>query len=71
MICLFNVRQGLVDEIMSDATVGSGIAEEFARYVSSSDLEDAVLGFVQSENDSERRFDAIMSAFRRLASMCV
>lgn len=68
VICLVNGRIGIVDEILSDATVGPGIVEKFAGYVANRDLEDAVLGFVQSENDPEIRFETIMSAFRKLAS---
>jgi len=37
-------------------------------YITCGDIEDAVLGFLQSESDSEIRFAAIMGAFRRLAS---
>jgi len=69
VICLFNGRKGIVEEIASDADVGPGIAKKFSGYVSCGDLEDAVLGFVQSESDPERRFDAIMASFRKLASM--
>ena len=68
VICLFNGRPGIVEEILSEPTVGAGIANKFAEYVKSDDLEDAVLGFVQTESNPEVRFDLIMSAFRRLAS---
>ena len=67
VICLFNGRTGLADEILGDPTVGPGIAGRFAKYVACGDLQDAVLGFVQSETDPEARFASIMAAFRRLA----
>lgn len=67
VICLFNGRPGVVDEILSEAVVCNGIRTKFSRYVKDADLEDAVLGFVQTESSPEERFRAIMSAFRRLA----
>ena len=67
VICLFNGRPGLVEEIISDTVVCNGIRTKFSRYVKNAELEDAVLGFVQTENAPEERFRAIMSAFRRLA----
>ena len=67
VICLFNGRQSVVDEIMAEPIVREGIAEKFSRYVQNADVEDAVLGFVQTESDPEDRFRAIMSDFRRLA----
>ena len=67
VICLFNGRPGVVEEILSDQAVGPSIAEKFAQYVNRSGLEDAVLGFVQTESNSDERYAAIMSAFRKLA----
>ena len=67
VICLFNGRPGLVEEIISEAVVCNGIRTKFSRYVKNADLEDAVLGFVQTENAPEERFCTIMSAFQRLA----
>ena len=67
VICLFNGRTGVVDEIFSEAVVCNGIRTKFSKYITNADLEDAVLGFVQTENAPEERFRAIMSAFRRLA----
>ena len=69
VICLFNGRPGVVDEIFSEAVVCNGIRTKFSRYVKKADLEDAVLGFVQTESSPEERFYAIMSAFRRLAGV--
>lgn len=67
IICLFNGRHSLVDEILSEEVVREGICSRFARYVLDPTLEDAVLGFVQTESDSEMRFESIMNAMRSLA----
>ena len=67
IICLFNGRHSLVDEILAEPTVGREIAEKFAQYVQEPELEDAVTGFVQNETNPEGRFEWIMEAFRRLA----
>ena len=67
VICLFNGRKTIVDEILSEPTICHGISEKFARYVKMPDFEDAVMGFVQTERDSSRRYIDIMAAFKRLA----
>ncbi len=67
VICLFNGRRNIVDEIMAQPVVCDGIRSKFSRYMRNTDLEDAVLGFVQTESEPEERFRTIMSAFRRLA----
>lgn len=68
VICLFNGRNTITDEILADPVIGQGIAEKFSRYIKSTDLEDAVSGFVQTESNPDARFTAIMSAFKRLAN---
>ena len=68
VICLFNGRRNVVDEIMAEPIVCDGIRTKFSRYVKIPDLEDAVLGFVQTEDNPEEMFLMIMSAFRRLAT---
>lgn len=67
VICLFNGRRTIVDEILSEPAICAGITERFARYIKIPDLEDAVMGFVQTESDPERRYADIMGAFRLLA----
>ena len=67
IICLFNGRHSLVAEILSEEVVRKEICSRFARYVLDPTLEDAVLGFVQTESDSEMRFESIMNAMRSLA----
>ena len=69
VICLFNGRRNVVDEILAETAVCDGIAEKFCTYLQKPDVEDAVWGFVQTESDSENRFKAIMAAFRRLAAV--
>ena len=69
VICLFNGRGTLVDEISAEPVVCSKLAEKFAGYLKNPDLEDAVMGFVQTESRSEDRFAAIMSAFHKLANV--
>lgn len=69
VICLFNGRQALVDEILSEPTVCREITRKFASYIKSPGLEDAVMGFVQTEINPERRHADIMAAFKRLADL--
>ncbi|MBQ6330658.1 MAG: nucleotidyl transferase AbiEii/AbiGii toxin family protein [Kiritimatiellae bacterium] len=69
VICLFNGRGTLVDEISAEPVVCSKLAEKFAGYLTNPDLEDAVMGFVQTESRPEDRFAAIMSAFHKLANV--
>ena len=68
IICLFNGRRSLVEEILSEEVVREGICSRFARYILDPDLEDAVLGFVQTEPNPEMRLESIMNAMRRLAA---
>ena len=68
VICLFNGRSTIADEILAEPTVRDGIAAKFFRYLKCPDIEDAVSGFVQTEPNPDMRFDAIMSAFRKLAA---
>lgn len=69
VICLFNGRPTIADEIMAEPLVCGGVAERFARYVTNPDLASAVEGFVQTETHSSKRFKTIMAAFSRLASL--
>ena len=47
-----------------------GLAAKFKEYLASHDLEDAVEGFVQTEDDPEVRKDAILKRFRAVAALC-
>ena len=68
VICLFNGRASIVDEIVANPCLQQGLAAKFKDYLASTDLEDAVEGFVQTENNPEVRKDRILSAFRRIAN---
>ena len=69
VICLFNGRASIVEEIASCEALRGALALKFAEYMNSPDLEDAVEGFVQTENDPERRKKTIMSAFAAVAAL--
>ena len=69
VICLFNGRTTLVNEIIAEATVCPVLAGKFATYLENPDVEDAVMGFVQTESRPEDRFAAVMTAFRKLADV--
>ena len=69
VICLFNGRAGIVEEIAACETLRSGLAVKFAEYLACRDLEDAVEGFVQTEDNPSLRKDTILSRFRRVAAL--
>ena len=67
VICLFNGRATVADEIIANSVLRQGLAAKFNDYLASADLEDAVEGFVQTENDPEARKERILGDFRRIA----
>ena len=67
VICLFNGRATVADEILANANLRQALAMKFKDYLVSPDLEDAVEGFVQTENDPEARKARILNAFRLIA----
>ena len=69
VICLFNGRETIADEITSDKILGKDLAAKFREYLQHPELEDAVDGFVQTEPDPERRKADIMDRFRRVADL--
>lgn len=71
VICLFNGRDSIVDEIAACDRVRAGLAGKFAGYLNSSELEDAVEGFVQTETDPEVRREKILRMFRAVADLAV
>lgn len=71
IICLFNGRGTIVDEISASGIVRDGLAKKFKEYLKSSDLEDAVEGFVQTERNPEQCKRRIMSRFASVASLVV
>jgi len=69
VICLFNGRETVVEEIKACEKLRKGLAEKFTEYLSCRDLEDAIEGFVQTENNPESRKEAILERFRKIASI--
>jgi len=69
IICLFNGRDTIVDEIKTCEKLRDGLASKFREYLSYRDMEDAVEGFVQTENESERRKNGIMERFKAVAAL--
>lgn len=59
----------IVDEISACDRLRAGLAEKFSAYLSSSGVEDAVEGFVQTESDPEGRKKKILGMFRAVASL--
>ena len=70
IICLFNGRETIVEEIASSEKLRKGLAAKFKEYLASHDLEDAIEGFVQTEDSPEVRKDAILQRFRAVAALC-
>lgn len=68
VICLFNGRSSIVEEIAASDVLRDGLAEKFKEYLKSTDLEDAVEGFVQTERNPEQCKKNILSRFAAVAS---
>ncbi len=69
VICLFNGRESIVEEIEGEPVLGSHIGAKFREYLKADELDDAVEGFVQTEDDPEGRKVEILDRFRRVASI--
>lgn len=69
VICLFNGRATIVDEIAACDKLRAGLAGKFTGYLNSPGLEDAVEGFVQTEPDPEPRKARIMGMFKSVAAL--
>ena len=68
VICLFNGRETIADEIGCDAPLAKLLGSKFKVYLDSPELEDAIDGFVQTEiNPSERKV-AIISRMKMVAA---
>lgn len=63
IICLFNGRASIVDEIAACPTLRTELAAKFLQYLKSNEMDDAVEGFVQTEDDPERRKKMILDRF--------
>ena len=67
VICLFNGRASIVEEIAESGKLAGVLGQKFARYLKRPELEDAVDGFVQTETEPAKRKAAIISRFRNVA----
>ena len=69
VICLLNGRESIVSEVLQTEGVREFLSERFMRYLESAYLEDAVEGFVQTENDPETRKEVILARMREIAAL--
>lgn len=69
IICLFNGRDSIVEEIAGDENLTKPLARKFEEYLKSPELEDAVDGFVQTETEPAKRKAAIISRFKLVAAL--
>ena len=69
VICLFNGRDSIVEEIATDGNLAEPLARKFAAYLKSPELEDAVDGFVQTETDPPTRKSTIIARFKSVAAL--
>ena len=69
VICLFNGRPAIVDEVSRCGELRGFLASKFAEYLSSPELEDAIDGFMQTEDDPDKRKALVLAAFKRIADM--
>ena len=69
IICLFNGRDTIVEEILSCGELKDFLSERFSSYLGCPDFEDAVEGFVQTELNPEARKRIILDRFAAVAHM--
>lgn len=69
VICLFNGRPSIVDEIAASKVLRDGLAAKFRTYLQSRDVEDAVEGFALTERQPERCKRAILERFTAVAAL--
>ena len=67
VICLFNGRESIAEEILADSVLHEALAEKFREYLQSPEVEDAIDGFVMTETEPEKRKAAILCRFRKVA----
>jgi len=68
IICLFNGRETIVEEIADCPKLRKALAARFKEYIACRDLEDAIAGFVQTEDNPEFRKDAILKRFKAVSA---
>ncbi len=71
VICLFNGRASIVDEIRSCDNLHEGLSMKFKEYLACPELEDAVEGFLQTETEPDVRKKRIIEAFKAIAKLKV
>lgn len=69
VICLFNGRPSIAEEIAATNDLREGLAKKFHAYLQSQDIEDAVEGFAQTERQPERCKSAILKRFAEVAAL--
>lgn len=69
VICLFNGRDTIVNEIKSMPELSNMLADKFKRYLCLDDLDTAVEGFTMTEDHPEDRKRRILDAFRAVADI--
>lgn len=69
VICLFNGRPSIVEEIAATNDLREGLAKKFRVYLQSQDIEDAVEGFSQTERQPDRCKNMILKRFAEVAAL--
>lgn len=69
VICLFNGRENIVEEIAACRNLRNVLSTKFSEYLTNRDLEDAIDGFVQTEDNPASRKKTILSRFRSVAAL--
>ena len=69
VICLFNGRETIADEILADSGLCNALSAKFREYLQCPELEDAIDGFVQTESNPENCKSAIIARFSRVARL--
>lgn len=69
VICLFNGRAAIVEEIAADERLAGVLGRKFAKYLAAPELEDAIDGFVLTESDPPKRKADILSRIQRVAAL--
>jgi len=69
VICLFNGRGTIVEEIAECLPLRTELAARFSGYLKAPDLEDAIDGFVQTETEPDVRKRCILERFVKVAAL--
>ena len=69
VICLFNGRNTIVEEITACLPLRAELASRFSSYLKVPELEDAIDGFVQTETEPDVRKKCILKRFAEVAAL--